>query len=46
MTLQKQSTAELIAQVQNEKQKLSDKEERSRQAAAANSEKARERTLI
>ena len=36
----KQSAAELIAQEQEEKQKLSDKEARSRQAAAANTEKA------
>ena len=38
----KQSAAELIAQEQKEKQKLSDKEARSKQAAAANTEKARE----
>ena len=38
----KQSAAELIAQEQKEKEKLSDKEARSRQAAAANTEKARE----
>ena len=38
----KQSAAELIAQEQKEKQKLSDKEAKSRQAAAANTEKARE----
>ena len=38
----KQSAAELIAQEQKEKQKLSDKEAKARQAAAANTEKARE----
>ena len=38
----KQSAAELIAQEQKEKQQLSDKEARSKQAAAANTEKARE----
>ena len=38
----KKSAAELIAQEQDEKQKLSDKEARSKQAAAANTEKARE----
>ena len=38
----KQSAAELIAQEQKEKKRLSDKEARSRQAAAANTEKARE----
>ena len=38
----KQSAAELIAQEQDEKQKLSDKEARSKQAAAANAERARE----
>ena len=38
----KQSADELIAQEQKEKQKLSDKEARSKQAAAANTERARE----
>ena len=38
----KQNAAELIAQEQKEKQKLTDKEARSKQAAAANTEKARE----
>ena len=38
----KQNAAELIAQEQKEKQKLTDREARSKQAAAANTEKARE----
>ena len=38
----KVNAAELIAQESKEKQKLSDKEAKSRQAAAANTEKARE----
>ena len=38
----KQSAAELIAQEQHEKKKLSDKEAKAKQAAAANTEKARE----
>ena len=38
----KQNAAELITQEQKEKQKLTDKEARSKQAAAANTEKARE----
>ena len=38
----KQNAAELIAQEQKEKQALTDKEARSKQAAAANTEKARE----
>ena len=38
----KQNAAELIAQEQKEKQKLSDREAKSKQAAAANTEKARE----
>ena len=38
----KQNAAELIAQEQKERQKLTDKEAKSKQAAAANTEKARE----
>ena len=38
----KQNAAELIAQEQKEKQALTDKEARSKQAAAANTERARE----
>ena len=38
----KRNAAELIAQEQKERQKLTDKEARSKQAAAANTEKARE----
>ena len=38
----KQNAAELIAQEQKEKQRLSDRETKSKQAAAANTEKARE----